>query len=453
MTIWMKPARARDITALIDGDSNYCWNVFNRDYAQVVHADFFRRLAGKTQVHSLPTNDHIRTRLTHSIEVSQIGRQIARYFCFNMNNYNLFQNNDHKNKFTNELEELTAAACMLHDTGHPPFGHVGAKLLNKLADQFSEEFDDNKQIFRVALNGIWNEKFDPSAPLIAATAKKIDPSKVVYKSELKSFRNIINSLGLEKCRHPASFFMEAADDIAYIAADFADFLRYFSNPIDLQKMKDNNEIIAISQVLIRGQKGRVSNDTNLFGLLNKIDGNKSNRSDEDILMFTTELIRSLLLTVFENIDIYFKDYAPKNINEIPNLLTQFSNEKSYMNDNNLLYLTSNQNGKIFFNLKKTGNEKFILDKSYIGTQNMLAHKVLNELFQEFSQLIRSNYESCDLLKILPYDFRGYLIAAHNAEKGSSPARAVIDFLAGMTDEFAVKLWESINRPHLVKRVA
>src|SRR5262245_4770471 len=101
---------------------------FQRDRDRVVHSVAFRRLRHKTQVFIAPDGDHFRVRLTHSIEVAQIGRTMARALGLN--------------------EDLTEALCLAHDLGHPPFGHGGEEALaDSLAD--AGGFDHNGHTLRL----------------------------------------------------------------------------------------------------------------------------------------------------------------------------------------------------------------------------------------------------------------------------------------------------------------
>ena len=103
-------------------------DIFQRDRDRIVHSVAFRRLRHKTQVFVAPDGDHFRVRLTHSIEVAQIGRTIARALGLN--------------------EDLTEALCLAHDLGHPPFGHAGEEGLNaSLAD--AGGFDHNAHSIRL----------------------------------------------------------------------------------------------------------------------------------------------------------------------------------------------------------------------------------------------------------------------------------------------------------------
>src|SRR5437868_2687879 len=103
-------------------------DIFQRDRDRLIHSVAFRRLRHKTQVFVAPDGDHYRVRLTHSLEVAQIGRTIARALGLN--------------------EDLTEALCLAHDLGHPPFGHAGEDALNEaLAD--AGGFDHNAHTIRI----------------------------------------------------------------------------------------------------------------------------------------------------------------------------------------------------------------------------------------------------------------------------------------------------------------
>ena len=89
---------------------------FQRDRDRIIHSDAFRRLKHKTQVFVNTEGDHYRTRITHSIEVAQIARTIARYLKLN--------------------EELSETLSLAHDLGHTPFGHAGEDVLNECMDKY-----------------------------------------------------------------------------------------------------------------------------------------------------------------------------------------------------------------------------------------------------------------------------------------------------------------------------
>lgn len=103
-------------------------SAFERDRDRIIHSAAFRRLEGKTQVFTPGLDDYYRTRLTHTIEVAQIGRTIAKALELN--------------------EDLTEAVCLAHDLGHPPFGHTGEQVLNDLLRDHGG-FEHNAQTLRI----------------------------------------------------------------------------------------------------------------------------------------------------------------------------------------------------------------------------------------------------------------------------------------------------------------
>lgn len=105
-------------------------SAFQRDRDRIIHSIAFRRLAGKAQVFVAPDGDHYRVRLTHSLEVAQIGRTIARSLGLD--------------------EDLTEALCLAHDIGHPPFGHAGEDALSGALEKHGG-WDHNEQCLRVLM--------------------------------------------------------------------------------------------------------------------------------------------------------------------------------------------------------------------------------------------------------------------------------------------------------------
>ena len=108
--------------------SNNFRTPFQRDRDRIIHSASFRRLKHKTQVFVNTEGDHYRTRITHSIEVAQIARTIARYLKIN--------------------EELAETLSLAHDLGHTPFGHAGEDSLNESMENFGG-FDHNLQTLRI----------------------------------------------------------------------------------------------------------------------------------------------------------------------------------------------------------------------------------------------------------------------------------------------------------------
>lgn len=102
---------------------------YQRDRDRIIHSRAFRRLEDKTQVFAPRYSDHFRNRLTHTLEVTQISRTIAREMGLS--------------------EDLVEALALVHDIGHPPFGHSGEKILNQMMQAFGERFDHNLHALRI----------------------------------------------------------------------------------------------------------------------------------------------------------------------------------------------------------------------------------------------------------------------------------------------------------------
>ena len=201
------PARSRG-RAVTEADSGPRGprDIFQRDRDRIIHSVAFRRLRHKTQVFVAPDGDHYRVRLTHSLEVAQIGRTIARALGLN--------------------EDLTEALCLAHDLGHPPFGHAGEEALDEaLAD--AGGFDHNAHSIRLVtkletpyagfdgLNLSWEalEGLAKHNGPVAAPPWALAEANAAFDLELDSWP------GLE------AQVAAVADDIAYDNHDIDDGLR------------------------------------------------------------------------------------------------------------------------------------------------------------------------------------------------------------------------------------
>jgi dGTPase len=155
---------------------------FQRDRDRIIHSQSFRRLMNKTQVFLAPTGDHYRTRLTHTLEVTQIARIIARALRLN--------------------EDLTEAAAMGHDLGHTPFGHSGEDAMKEL---FSKDFTHYKQSLRVV------DKLENNGKGLNLTWEVRD--------------GIVNHTGKNLASTLEGVIVKFADRIAYINHDIDDACR------------------------------------------------------------------------------------------------------------------------------------------------------------------------------------------------------------------------------------
>lgn len=177
---------------------------FQRDRDRIVHSRAFRRLAHKTQVQPLPGSDHIRTRLTHSLEVAQIGRSMARRLNVN--------------------EDLVEAICLAHDLGHPPFGHEGEQALNELLSD-AGGFDHN--LFTFELLDV-RERRRPDRPGLNLTYE-VREGILKHGSEPSARQRA--RVGLEGLRPWEAPSLETqisnlADEIAYNSSDLDDLMRF-----------------------------------------------------------------------------------------------------------------------------------------------------------------------------------------------------------------------------------
>lgn len=247
------------------------WNPHVRDYDRVVFSKAFHRLGRKTQVHPLSENDHVHNRLTHSVEVSTVGRSIA-YLISNDIKKNhgkdipRDKNGKKDRNFVLKFTSVAQAACLAHDIGNSPFGHAGehairewftnkfrmnASFLNvhipeKKWNDF-KLYEGNAQGFRICSHYDISHKeyglkltYASLGALIKypwlSTSKNAELKKKfnVYYDELEIFYAMANSLGLinknenkgiselEYARHPISYIVEAADDICYKIIDIED---------------------------------------------------------------------------------------------------------------------------------------------------------------------------------------------------------------------------------------
>ncbi len=172
--------------------------VFQRDRDRIIHTSAFRRLEYKTQVFVIDEGDYYRTRLTHTIEVSQIGRTIARALGVN--------------------EDLTEAICLAHDLGHPPFGHSGERTLSRLMAEHGG-FDHNKQSFRIVTE---LEKRFPDFPGLNLSWEVLEG---IVKHETEYDQSDAKDFNPDLRGHVEAQIANIADELAYTAHDLDDGLR------------------------------------------------------------------------------------------------------------------------------------------------------------------------------------------------------------------------------------
>ncbi len=172
--------------------------IFQRDRDRILHTTAFRRLEYKTQVFINDEGDYYRTRLTHTLEVSQIGRSIARALGAN--------------------EDLVETICLAHDLGHPPFGHSGERSLAKLMVDHGG-FDHNRHAFRIVTQ---LEKRYPEFDGLNLTWEVLEG---IVKHETEYDVSDAQDFNPELRGHLEAQITNAVDELAYIAHDLDDGLR------------------------------------------------------------------------------------------------------------------------------------------------------------------------------------------------------------------------------------
>lgn len=233
---------------------------FQRDYDRLIFSSPFRRLQNKTQVFPLPGSIFVHNRLTHSLEVSSVGRSLGHEIALGLRErhgdcYGIFDN----------IRDIVAAACLCHDLGNPPFGHSGEKTISTF---FSEgpglefrpllsdrewadliHFEGNANSFRLLTHQFVGRRNGGMAMTYSTLASVVKYPYTslhagakgkfgFFESEDEIYRRVAHWLGIPEkepglfARHPLVYMMEAADDICYQIMDIEDAhkLRILSTP-------------------------------------------------------------------------------------------------------------------------------------------------------------------------------------------------------------------------------
>ena len=231
---------------------------FQIDQDRIVFSRPFRRLQKKTQVHPLPTNAHIRNRLVHTLEVASVGRSLG---C--MVGERLRDTLAAIGRSPDDLGYLVQATCLAHDIGNPPFGHAGEAAIGEWMAAFVAaypgdgldpdlaHFDGNAQGFRIltradgyrqrggmkltqaTLGAFLKYPWDAADPRAARDGRP-GVKFGFFATEAGAFSEVREAVGLAGAnpRHPAVWLMEAADDIVYSLADLEDAVELDMVPFD-----------------------------------------------------------------------------------------------------------------------------------------------------------------------------------------------------------------------------
>ena len=343
---------------------------FQRDRDRIIHSASFRRLKHKTQVFVNTEGDHYRTRITHSIEVAQIARTIARFLKLN--------------------EELAETLSLAHDLGHTPFGHAGEEALDECMEMHGG-FDHNLQTLRIVMfienkylkfKGL-NLTIETIDGLIKHNGPLFDLEKVDRLIGVKNFKNKIKFNTYPSLEAQISAI---SDDIAYNNHDIQDGIN-----ANLFKLEELMEIDFFKSIYIKYKK--------------KINKNNYKIAIYQIIRDSIDLmIRDLLTNTQKNL----KELKIKSLKDISNsgqLLVCFSNKIQ----------NSEKEIKYFLRTKMYDN-KSVLKKNKRGKV------IIKRLFK----IIKSNPK-----KFLTKD-----------QLTKDKFRAISDFISGMTDRYAINLYNN-----------
>ncbi len=348
-------------------------NDFQRDRDRIIHSTAFRRLKHKTQVFVNTSGDHFRTRITHSLEVSQIARTLAKIFNLN--------------------EDLSETLSLAHDLGHTPFGHAGEESLNNCMKNYGG-FDHNIQTLRIITlleNRYYNFKgLNLSFETLDGLIKHNGPVK-----NLTKFNKILgNNFFKKKINFSLNSSLEAqlasiSDDIAYNSHDLEDGLK--SN---LFKLKDLKNIPVLNKIIIKHIKkiSKYSIDLIIRQIIREI---------------INEMVSDVILTTRNNIKIN----KIKNLNGIYKAKTQL--------------VTFSKKMEIFdAKIKKFLKQKMYFHKK-VNSKTNYGRKVITKLFTS----IKRNPKK--YINIKKYN-------------NSNLERIICDYIAGMTDRYAINLYNQIK---------
>ena len=342
---------------------------YQRDRDRIIHSSAFRRLKHKTQVFVNTLDDHYRTRITHSLEVAQIARTLAKHFRLN--------------------EDLCETISLAHDLGHTPFGHAGEEALNYCMRN-NGGFDHNIQTIRIVThleNKYYNFKgLNLTFETLDGLTKHNGPiynlekfNNILGKNYFKNKINFHNSPSLE------AQIASISDDIAYNSHDLEDGLR-----AKLFKLQDLKNLPILNSILNK----------------HKI---KLKQFSKELVFrqIIRDIINVMVEDIIENTSKNIKKYKILNINDVYKSefpLVQFSKKMS----------------SFHISIKKFLKENMYLNKKVVHkTKN--GKRVISALFTRIRKNPRKYINIKDVKKI-------------------DIDRTICDFIAGMTDRFAINLY-------------
>lgn len=455
-----------------DKFKDYPVSEFEKDYSKIVTSAAFRRLQDKTQVFPLDKSDFIRTRLTHSLEVSAIAKQLGIMLC---NNETKYKHEDIGKEESKHIPTVLQCAGLLHDLGNPPFGHFGETVIGEwfknnlakltyrkepltkaLKPQMQKDlmhFEGNAQTLRILSKANHHSEINLSFAIISTLIKyptnsisfnpddpDIGKHKLGYfKSEFETFNQISSAVGTTDNkgsvhRHPLTFFLEAADDIAYSTADLEDAFK--------KKLFTLDELITFFNDELSSNVNTSSHIKYTQDLINNLQTKKTSTGKNDETKMFKEWVRYTRRWLM-----YVATYRfSKSYNDIM--------EGTYTND---LFFDTNHDITIKI-LKKAMNE-FVFNSRGILKVELASQNILSFLLDKFVHaalfygdedekvndvLTKSDKKYMDI-------FSANYIADYRDSKGSDDKMnmylrlmMVTDYISGMTDTYARTLYRELS---------
>lgn len=417
-------------------------NDFESDTGRIIFSPAMRRMHDKTQVFPLTTDDNIHSRLTHSLEVSEIGFSLGIRLCENEDFLKAIGSN--KDKAFREIPVIIKNACLVHDIGNPPFGHFGERVIatyfknlfekgdwnHRLSPEEKEDFiffDGNSQGLRVltklqTLNkkGGLNLTYGTLGAFLKYPnfgdinkAEIATSKRGVFQSEVPYFKMIVKNCGLEKngvyFRHPLSFLMEAADTICYRIMDVEDgFNKNWYNYSDIKSyLEDVPQLEELLETLdkIEGEGAEITKMVRLrIGVI-------------------AELVKFSLDNFLRNLEqISNGDYHLELLEEnlLSNKLKNICDEKIFPK-REILQLELTGHSEISGLLNHYIDFVFQKDKPYRKrAKGMISGSLVR------SMIIDTSIENFD-------DLSDY-----------NKLQIIVDFISGMTDQFALDQYQKLS---------
>lgn len=418
-------------------DSPSSRSVFEQDYDRIIFSHPFRRLQDKTQVHPLPEHDFVHNRLTHSLEVSSVGRSLGR----RVGEVLLQRHHDLADRFSShDFGTVVASASLAHDLGNPPFGHSGEDGLSDFflhheglnyKPHFNDaewadltHFEGNAQGFRI-LNKSQYQGLRLTVATLGAFTKYPCPSLFDRNKSLKSqkkfgffqteqalFHDAATQLGLIKradhiwSRHPLTFLVEAADDICYNIIDLEDGCR-----LGLVSLDDTIELLAsiLREDFDRDKAVRIKSVNEKIGVLRALAIGK---------------------LINDAVDVFLQHEQQMLDGTFDKALTDLG---SYKNELDRI---------IRISIEKIYRARHVVEIESAGFEVLPG--LLGEFIKAAEQLVKKNHASkyTNLARLLPQETIE-IITAH-PDNLYLHVREVIDFVSGLTDRHALSLYRKIK---------